>query len=286
MSFGLLAGSAALAAIAMLGMAWPLLRRRTAPAIDSVSKDGSRAADLVRSLRALEIERREGDLSEDDYETLRLAAEARAARALRVAEVTQDEEVQPRPHSRRRAVGAILTVAMLVGVTVPTLRLAVRERDASGIISGDLGPGASARAADPFAALEERVRTAPEDVAGRLDLAHRYLDAGRAEQAVEHYLVVLGRDSKNPEALAHLGLLLFQSGRPDDALTAIDRALNADPRYPEALLFKGLVLLQGKKDPGAAIAPLEAYLDAAPFGSARGEAEQLLKEARSLGSAG
>ena len=273
-----LVGSLLFAVVALLGMAWPVLSRRPLPRLEPVSEDEP-VRDLVRSLRALAAERREGEIAEEDYEALREAAEARAARAL-AAEEPSAVAVTASPRTRLRLLAALLVVFALVGATVPALRASVRARGPGGIISGDAGPGASARGDDPLAGFEDRVRRSPDDIAARLDLAHRFLDAGKGEQAVEHYLVVLGRDAANPEALAHIGLLLFQSGRPDDGIMAVDRALQADARYPEALLFKGLILLKGKKDPGAAASAFEAYLEAAPFGSSRQEAETLLKEAR------
>lgn len=278
MTVGYVVGSLVMAMVALLGMAWPVLSRRSIPRLEPAAEDGA-VRDLVRSLRALEAEKEAGEIVEEDYEALRQLAEARAARALQSQDsVDVAEPTASRPRFRIAAV--LLVTLALVGATIPALRSSVRARGPGGIISGDAGPGASARGNDPLAPFEDRVRREPDDIAARLDLAHRYLDAGKGDQAVEHYLVVLGRDARNPEALAHVGLLIFQAGRTDDGLMAVDRALEADPRYPEALLFKGLILFKGKKDPAAAAKAFEAYLEAAPFGSARSEVEELLKEAR------
>ncbi|HXF56150.1 MAG TPA: tetratricopeptide repeat protein [Actinomycetota bacterium] len=134
---------------------------------------------------------------------------------------------------------------------VPPLSGSLRPRDPEAAITGDLGPGASAEAPDPLAFFEERVRRHPLDVAARLDLAHRYLDAARVGDAIDQYLEALRLDPTNVEAHAHMGLLLYLVGRPEDGLAGVQRALSADPAYPEALYIEGVILL-GFEDQGGA----------------------------------
>ncbi|MGA9161751.1 MAG: tetratricopeptide repeat protein, partial [Actinomycetota bacterium] len=77
-----------------------------------------------------------------------------------------------------------------------------------------------------------------------------------------------------------VGIILYQAGRPQDALRSVERALSTDPRYPEALFFRGVILLRGLRRPEEAIAAFETYLDAAPFGVERETAKDLIAEAR------
>jgi tetratricopeptide (TPR) repeat protein len=124
------------------------------------------------------------------------------------------------------------------------------------------------------------VEEQPDDLAARLDLAHRYLDAGMVENALSEYAVALQLDPDDAEALAHVGLILYQNGRPEEALRSVDRALSTDPRYPEGLFIRGVILLRGLDRPEDAISALETYLDAAPFGVERQTAKDLIAEAR------
>jgi tetratricopeptide (TPR) repeat protein len=124
------------------------------------------------------------------------------------------------------------------------------------------------------------VKEHPDDLAARLDLAHRYLDAGQAGKALSQYAVALDMDPDDAEALAHVGLIFFQAERYDDALKYVDHALRTDPRYPEALFIRGVILLRGLHRPQDAITAFEAYLDAAPFGVERQTAQDLIDEAR------
>jgi tetratricopeptide (TPR) repeat protein len=164
-------------------------------------------------------------------------------------------------------------------VAVPLLVNALKTRGAGEPITGSLPTGGSSSSSMAF--FEQRVAEHPDDVAARLDLARRYMQAGNVQGAVAQYLTALSLDPNNAEAHAALGYLLYQAGSPDEGLKQIEEALAQDPTYPEALYYKGVVLLRGLGRPTDAAVALQAYLDAAPFGSFRAEAGDLLEEARS-----
>jgi tetratricopeptide (TPR) repeat protein len=172
-------------------------------------------------------------------------------------------------------VGALLAATVLSVAVVGLLRNAEPTPTASVVADGD----------DPLAFFEERVRRHPDDLAARLDLAHRYLDAQRYDEALAEYAVALELDPDDAEANANVGLILFVVGRSQEALDSVDRALEVAPTYPEALLYRGLILLRGLDRPEEAIVALEGYLDAAPFGAERDTAQDLIAEAETaLGS--
>jgi tetratricopeptide (TPR) repeat protein len=168
-------------------------------------------------------------------------------------------------------------VAVLIGGTVLAVVVASLARGAEPQTQDASSPQA---ADDPLAFFEQRVQDQPNDLAARLDLAHRYLDAGMIEESLSQYAVALDLDPDDAEALAHVGIILYQSGRPEDALRSVDRSLSTDPRYPEALFFRGVILLRGLDRPEEAITALETYLDAAPFGVERETAKDLIAQAR------
>jgi tetratricopeptide (TPR) repeat protein len=169
-------------------------------------------------------------------------------------------------------------VAVLLGGTVLAVIVGSLARDAEPQSQAAATPNATAD--DPLAFFEQRVQDHPDDLAARLDLAHRYLDAGQTEKALSEYAVALDMDPDDAEALAHVGLILFQAERYDQALQYVDHALRTDPRYPEALFIRGVVLLRGLHRPREAITAFETYLDAAPFGVERQAAQDLIAEAR------
>src|SRR5439155_29128 len=98
-----------------------------------------------------------------------------------------------RPGGRRMTVLVVLVPALVAAVALTS---AVRSRDARSGITGSNQ--------DPLAFFEQRVRDHPNDVAARLDLASRYLDAGNVPGAVEQDLEALRLDPTNAEAHADL----------------------------------------------------------------------------------
>ncbi len=97
------------------------------------------------------------------------------------------------------------------------------------------------------------------------------------DQAGEAYLEVLKKDPRNLEALRRVGILLFFSGRPEEALVFLQLATHADPKEPEGWLFLGNTYFQlGKRE--EAIGAWETYL--AVGGEARERVQGLIAMAR------
>ena len=98
-------------------------------------------------------------------------------------------------------------------------------------------------------------RLSPSEIDASLRDAHATLDGGDVRGAWEKYHQILMTDSHHVEALTHLGIILMQSGRLDDAIGLFDRALKFDPDYAHALFDKG----QAQKDKGDAKGASEAW---------------------------
>lgn len=278
--------SALLAGVAAAGVLRPFRTGRSPVRLDPQADPlEDERAGLLRALRDLDDERARGALSDEDHRALRTETERRTVSVLRALEARdgagtlgadlgelRPSTAEPRAprgaRTRAVAVGAGLALAV---VTAVALTNAVRSRDA--------GSGITGNSQDPLAFFEQRVRDHPNDVAARLDLASRYLDAGNVAGAVAQDLAALRLDPTNAEAHADLGWVLYQAGKPDDALRAEEQALQADPQYAEAMYFQGVILLRGLGRPADAASALRAYLAAAPFGSHRDDAQQLLTQA-------
>lgn len=278
--------SALLAGVAAAGILRPFGAKRSGalrlePQADPLEDE---RAGLLRSLRDLDEERAQGALSVEDHRALRTDTERRAVAVLRALEARDGagelgadlQELRPatppqRPPSslRSRAVAVGLGLA-LAAVMAVALSSAVRARDA--------GSGITGNSQDPLAFFEQRVHDHPNDVAARLDLASRYLDAGDVAGAVAQDLAALRLDPTNAEAHADLGWVLYRADKPDDALRAEEDALQADPQYAEAMYFQGVILLRGLGRPADAAVAFRAYLAAAPFGAHRDEVQGLLTQ--------
>lgn len=295
---------AGLATLAAGGALAGFLRDDPAPLEPPADPLDDRRFALLRSLADLEDARTSGALEEAEYTRLREETEERMARVLRA--IDRRELREPSPGSRpvrvadaqdgsavamtsERSDVAVRAarsqarrvppwvVAMLIGGTVLAVVLSTLARDATP--ASDRASAPSTSEDDPLAFFEQRVDDHPDDLAARLDLAHRYLDARMIEESLAEYAVALELDPDDAEAHAHVGIILYLSERPQEALESVDRALGTDPGYPEALFFRGVILLQGLDRPQEAIAAFERYLTAAPFGAERGSAEELIAEA-------
>ncbi|RDI96008.1 tetratricopeptide repeat protein [Meiothermus sp. QL-1] len=98
------------------------------------------------------------------------------------------------------------------------------------------------------------------------------------ERAVRGYLRVIEQEPRNPQAVRRIGVLLFMSGRPAEAVQALQIAVQAEPDEPEGWLFLGNAYFQLGR-PAQAIVAWEGYLKAG--GEARAQVENLIATARS-----
>ena len=192
------------------------------------------------------------------------------------ADVAQDHS-----SSARKPLIAALTAVAVVAAAVPLLLSKVGNQPPGGFLTGSQTSPVPLTAAT---ALEQRVHDHPDDLEARLDLAQTYLEAGQPRPASQQYVEVLKRDPNNAEATTRLALLVYEAGDSNDALNGVEKVLLQHPDYPEALFLKGVILLNAENRPQDAIPPLQRYLQVAPTGGYRDDAEQLLKEA--LGQSG
>jgi tetratricopeptide (TPR) repeat protein len=126
-------------------------------------------------------------------------------------------------------------VAVLIGGTVLAVVVASLARDAEPQLQAST-PQASD---DPLAFFERRVKDHPDDLAARLDLAHRYLDAGMVERSLSEYAVALELDPDDAERSRTSGSSCTRTGAAEEALRSVDRALSTDPRLPGGAVLPG-----------------------------------------------
>lgn len=97
------------------------------------------------------------------------------------------------------------------------------------------------------------------------------------DQAAEAYLEILRKDPRNIEAVRRVGILLFMSGQPEEALAFLQIAAHAEPEAAEAWLFLGNAYFQlGKNE--EAITAWERYLEVG--GEAKEQVQALIATAR------
>ena len=182
---------------------------------------------LLASLRDLEREREAGDVTDEDYETLRAGYVARAAAVARRLEGIESAAPAVRSRTGRRLAWA----AVVVGFSVVAGVLVARQ-------SGQRLPGES------FTGGIE------QSTANQLATA-RALNFSDPGKAIETYSEVLKVDPDNVEALTYRSWLLALTARGAEgdvkklalatAVADLLRAQAIDDTYPDAHCFLGIV---------------------------------------------
>jgi predicted Zn-dependent protease len=97
-----------------------------------------------------------------------------------------------------------------------------------------------------FETLKAAVERAPQNAALVTNLANKYYDSGRYEDAIRYYQRALALDPGNVSLMTDLGTAHFYAGRPDEAIGFYNRSLAIDPRHVQSLHNLVIVHLQGK----------------------------------------
>lgn len=124
--------------------------------------------------------------------------------------------------------------------------------------------------------LERRANTSGT-AADWLALADKAYELNDFERAAHAYLRAAQLEPRNPTAVRRLGILLFMSGRPEEAIQALELATGAEPSVAEGWLFLGNAYFQQNK-PQQAIRAWEGYLKAG--GPAVAQVQNLIQTAK------
>jgi mono/diheme cytochrome c family protein len=212
-------------------------------------------------LEELEVLKREVEALEGEEKKLALARMVELERALEGYRPPEPRPFNPLP------VALVLGAVVLLGVglwryTLPRL-------------PGETTVTARAEARELKALSDKAKKTgAVEDL---LAWGRKAFELKAFDQAAEAYLEVLKKDPKNVEAVRRVGILLFMSGRPEEARLFLEIAQHAEPMAAEGWLFLGnLYFQEGRYQ--EAIAAWEKYLEVG--GEARERVQGLIAMAR------
>jgi mono/diheme cytochrome c family protein len=218
-------------------------------------------------LEELEVLKREVEALEGEEKKLALARMVELERALEGYRPPEPRPFNPLP------MALVLGAVVLLGVglwryTLPRL-------------PGETTVTARAEARELKALSDKAKKTgAVEDL---LAWGRKAFELGVYEQAAEAYLEVLKKDPKNVEAVRRVGILLFMSGRPEEARLFLEIAQHAEPMAAEGWLFLGnLYFQEGRYQ--EAIAAWEKYLEVG--GEARERVQGLIAMARAQAQGG
>ncbi len=98
-----------------------------------------------------------------------------------------------------------------------------------------------------IALYRRAVSASPSDAEARYNLAVALQESGRQDEAKSAIEDSLRRDSNRPESLNVLGIAAWAEGKPEDALADFDRAASLDPRAAQTQNNRGNVLRDLKR---------------------------------------
>ncbi len=233
--------AALIAALLVLALLWPLLRRREA---------APEAADYDRAVYRDQL----AELEQDRHRGLLDDAEAEAARREIVRRLLLTEESKTAgtasrsPWPRRLALALVVALPPAVGLG---LYLQLGTPDLPGLPLAGRDPGGAAEMALLAERLEVRAADNPDDIEVRLVLAQVYERSGRFAEAAKLYraaIDLIARHGPVPGPLhAALGetLVAAADGRVErDARLAFAAAIEADPGNVRARYYAGLAMAQ------------------------------------------
>lgn len=216
----------------------------------------------LRDLIDLDEQLQAGEVDRHRAQELRASYEAEAVAALDALDALADEpdeKASAAPRSRRRTWRLLASATVIVGIVGGALWAlpgAVSDRPDRGFVTGNEATGGRDLDAVSNEEMEAVVADNPDVVSMRLRLAHRYLDEGDFGRAFDHYTAVLDR-REDPEALSHLGWVMFNQGEADLGEQLAEASLARQPGDTEALWFLANIRLLGTSDPAGALAALD-----------------------------
>jgi tetratricopeptide (TPR) repeat protein len=227
---------------------------------------------VLSSLEEIESDLEAGNLSEADYEGLRRRYEGEAAHLARQLSESTAQSVEARPAGAAAAAPARSWLPAAIGWTAGgvafvalawlVMSTALRPRGANDSITGSL-PG--------------------QEMGSGAGVAVAEVDAERL--AALEQIVVDEPNTESPEALTHMGMLLFSMNHPEGVIPSFDSALEVDPDFGEALQFKGMVSFM-RQDFVTAVEAWEHYLEVVPAAEVSPRIRGMLEAARASVASG
>ena len=129
-----------------------------------------------------------------------------------------------------------------------------------------------------FETLKGAVEQAPQNATLATNLANKYYDAGRYDEAILYYRRALTLEPRNVSILTDMGTAHFYAGRADEAIRLYNRSLEIEPQHAQSLHNLVIVNLQGKKDPAAARAALDRLRTVDPANASIAELTRMIEQ--------
>jgi len=97
-------------------------------------------------------------------------------------------------------------------------------------------------------ALEQELRSNPNNGQGWAELGNLYYDANQPPKAIEAYNKALQLISPDPNLLTDLGVMYRRNGQPQKAIESFKKAASLSPSHEQSRFNMGIVYLYDLKD--------------------------------------
>lgn len=223
-------------------------------------------------LADLESERRDGNISAEEFEQTSAELKRRLLEDVDGAVSAEGEDADPRSRSTALALIVLLPLGAFLGYML--------LGNPKAIDPANTAPQKQMTAADidaMVARLAARMETNPDDMNGWVMLGRSYKMLGRYDEAVAAYGKAEAFIEQDPELLAsYAETLAMASGKglTGKARELIDKALKLDPKHAHTLFLAGAAAMEAG-DAKNGIAYWEALLPQVEAGS---ELDQMLRK--------
>lgn len=268
--------AAAMVAVAVASVIWPLLR----PARGSgVERKGANASIYRDQFADLDADLTRGTISAEKH------AEARSELERRVLEdVTEQGTAQAtRP---QKWTSVVVAIALPVAAALLYLQLGKTTEGPQELAADSKAPLTEQQIVDMVAQLAERLKKEPDNVEGWFILARSYYAMGRYAESAAAFERLDALQPNDPNVLADRADALAMSRNRDitgSPLALVERALKLDPKQGKALAMAGTAAFD-RKDYAAAVSYWERLVATqAPDSEIAKTVQASIDEARSRG---
>lgn len=144
-------------------------------------------------------------------------------------------------------------IALLIGFFGGNIYNAYKSD--SGGASQNPGMNAPIQNSARMFALEQQLKSNPNNASAWTELGNLYYDAKKYQEAIRAYNQYLSINPNNANVLTDLGTMYRRAGNPTEAIASFNKAIEVDPRHEHAHYNKGIVLFYdvGFQDEGVNI---------------------------------
>lgn len=192
-------------------------------------------------------------LEQDAAQTLRAIDERTAARPVASTKTVHRPAMSPaeRAATRRGFLwGSLSTgaVAFLIWFVAASMTQRSEKDGLTGTVPGPASAMQPAQADPALQQLETSLRSRPDDLDLRMELAKAYIERENLMAAFEQTKFVLERSPSDARALTYQGLIRMSMGERETALQMLERATQSDPGFLDGWVTLAWVQVQSGDD--------------------------------------